>query len=67
MAKLLSVVVLAMLFSGALVPTAEHSGAQQSQTPKIKKVPMQPTPAGSGKQMYSAYCAACHGAAGQRS
>ena len=31
----------------------------------IKRVDIQPTPAGSGEAMYKAYCAACHGATGK--
>jgi mono/diheme cytochrome c family protein len=33
--------------------------------PKIEKVPPVPTNAGSGKEMFTAYCAVCHGASGK--
>jgi mono/diheme cytochrome c family protein len=32
---------------------------------EIKKVPIQPTPATSGKEMYNQYCAVCHGTGGK--
>lgn len=32
---------------------------------EIKKVPIQPTPAGDGKTMFHEYCAACHGTGGK--
>jgi mono/diheme cytochrome c family protein len=37
----------------------------QPSTPTIKTVPIQQTNPTSGRQMYVAYCAACHGAEGQ--
>ena len=33
----------------------------QETTAKINKVPVSPTSAGSGKEMFDAYCASCHG------
>jgi mono/diheme cytochrome c family protein len=33
--------------------------------PTIKKVPLEPTSPVSGKEMFTAYCAACHGPNGQ--
>ena len=44
----------AFLLSSLLLP------AQQTAT-KIKEVPISPTSAGSGKEMFDAYCASCHG------
>lgn len=32
-----------------------------AQDKQIKRVPITPTPASSGKEMFGAYCAACHG------
>src|SRR5690242_19375774 len=32
---------------------------------QIRKVPVQPTPAGDGKAMFKEYCATCHGVAGK--
>ena len=33
--------------------------------PAIKKVPVQPTPASSGSEMFTTYCAVCHGPDGK--
>lgn len=48
------------LLSSLLLP------AQQTTT-KIKKVPVAPTSAASGKQMFDEYCASCHGGDGKGS
>ena len=32
---------------------------------EVKKVPIQPTSAASGKEMFTTYCAVCHGAGGR--
>ena len=37
----------------------------RAQETKIKKVPVKPTSADSGEEMYREYCAACHGKAGK--
>jgi mono/diheme cytochrome c family protein len=39
--------------------------AQNASRPAIRKTPAGPTSASSGKEMYQAYCAACHGADGK--
>lgn len=44
----------------ALFLTACLAGAQEK--PVIKKAPIKQTSAASGKEMYTQYCAACHGA-----
>jgi mono/diheme cytochrome c family protein len=51
-----------MLIVGALL-----LGAQEQEQPKtvIKHVPVKPTSAASGKEMYHAYCAVCHGPDGK--
>ena len=36
-----------------------------AQQPEVKKVPITPTSAASGKQMFVQYCAACHGTDGR--
>jgi len=56
MPKVLSVILAAAFSSTALC------GIAQQTTPKIKEVPIQPTSAVSGQQMYATYCAVCHGA-----
>jgi mono/diheme cytochrome c family protein len=56
MTKCLIAVVLAAVLS------ATSNGIAQQATPKVKNVPVQQTSAASGKQMYTTYCAACHGA-----
>ncbi len=46
-------------FLGALLLPA------QEPTAKINKIPVQSTPADSGKAMFNAYCASCHGPDGK--
>ena len=41
-----------------------HISAHQS-LPKVTHVPLQQTSAASGQQMFTTYCAACHGAEGK--
>jgi mono/diheme cytochrome c family protein len=45
----------------ALLLAACLASAQEKPAPTIKKVPMKQTSPASGKEMYTAYCAACHG------
>jgi mono/diheme cytochrome c family protein len=56
----LSIVVLA----GLLAP-AMFGNAQQSKQVNVNLVPVKTTPASSGQEMYSQYCAACHGTEGR--
>ena len=44
------------------IASASFFGLAQSTIPTIKPVPIQPTSPASGQQMYSTYCAVCHGA-----
>jgi len=53
-----------ILLSAALFGTASLAFGQQS-TVKIKPIPIQKTSPVSGSQMYSTYCAVCHGADGK--
>ncbi|MGO9166065.1 MAG: c-type cytochrome, partial [Candidatus Sulfotelmatobacter sp.] len=39
--------------------------AQTENQPVIRKTPAEPTSLSSGKEMYHAYCASCHGAGGK--
>lgn len=41
------------------------SGAQEAPKKTIQHVPMKPTSPVSGKEMFTSYCAACHGAEGK--
>lgn len=41
------------------------AGAQEKPTPVVKKVPMKRTSPTSGKEMYTEYCASCHGVDGK--
>lgn len=41
------------------------TSAAQEQTPKIQHVPIKATSPASGKEMYTNYCAVCHGAEGK--
>ena len=55
MPKLVSLILMAGFASASIL------GFAQDTTPKIKMVPVQPTSPTSGQEMYSTYCAACHG------
>jgi len=59
MTKFFSLALMAALASASSLGMAQQSGQ------KVKSVTMEPTAPGSGKQMYTAYCAACHGASGK--
>jgi mono/diheme cytochrome c family protein len=49
----------------ALMLFVSMSGAQEQTQKTIKHVPLSATSASSGKEMYKAYCAVCHGADGK--
>lgn len=57
-----------VLCAGAAIGYAQapvNSHTQQSTTPKIKMVPITNHPVDAGKEMYSSYCAPCHGEDGK--
>lgn len=54
----------AVLLCALLFSTATLAVAQEAQK-TIKKVPIKPTSAASGEEMYISYCAACHGTSGK--
>ena len=49
----------------AVIALVTMTWAQDSTKREIKHVPIQPTSAASGQQMYRAYCAVCHGIDGK--
>ena len=55
--RMRSLALLSLFMGGMLL-------AAQPET-KINKVPVQPTAADSGKEMFNAYCASCHGSEGK--
>jgi mono/diheme cytochrome c family protein len=50
---------------GALIVLALAVGAQEEPKKTIKHVPIKPTSAASGQEMYKSYCAVCHGTDGK--
>ncbi len=55
----------ALILLGTLLLATSASLAQTATTPVVKKAPIQQTSAASGKEMFNAYCAPCHGADGK--
>ncbi|MBI5282347.1 MAG: cytochrome c [Candidatus Solibacter usitatus] len=47
-----------------IIPLLFLGGVLAAQT-EVRKVPVQPTPASSGPEMYKTYCASCHGLDGK--
>ncbi len=54
--KFISVIVVLVIISGFIA-------AQSQNPPVVKHVPITNAPSNSGKEMYSSYCAVCHGKA----
>jgi len=52
------------MFAG-LIALALAVGAQEEPQKTIKHVPVKPTSAASGQEMYTSYCAVCHGKDGK--
>ena len=61
MSKYFSILLLAGISSAAVVAVAQ----QPAPKPKLKEVPIQQTSPVSGSQMYTTYCAVCHGPDGK--
>jgi mono/diheme cytochrome c family protein len=61
------ITLLAPLFMAclALAAWSQQPAAETAQKKTIKKVPITQTAANSGEEMYTAYCAACHGKLGK--
>jgi mono/diheme cytochrome c family protein len=54
-----------LLLSLGTTARAQEPSPGTAQTKTIKKVPVKPTAAHSGEEMYGEYCAVCHGKAGK--
>ena len=61
----LAVMILLLCSLGMSAQTAPASATPQATTPTIKHVPAAYTTPSSGKGMYDAYCASCHGLDGK--
>lgn len=65
--RLICLAVILMLISavGVVAQTAPTAAPPQATKPEIKHVPAAYTDPSSGKEMYKAYCASCHGLDGK--
>ena len=52
-------------FAVVLISIAMLAGAQEQAQKVVKHVPVKPTSAASGEEMFNTYCAACHGKDGK--
>ena len=57
--------VLAVMLAAQTTPNSQSSASPQAAKPEVKKVPAVYTDPSSGKGMYTAYCASCHGVDGK--
>lgn len=55
----------AVLLMGVVFALAQQSPSVQTPEKVIKHVPVRPTSAASGEEMYASYCATCHGVQGK--
>jgi len=61
--RVLKLISLAVLMVISVCAAAQQAPEQKA--PEIKHVPIARTPANSGKEMFSSYCAVCHGKDGK--
>ena len=61
---ILGALFLAISFAGCILVGEEKPQEQSNPNVKLKQVPVPNVTATSGKEMYNAYCASCHGADG---
>jgi len=61
--RVLKLISLAVLMVISVCAAAQQAPEQKA--PEIKHVPIARTPANSGKEMFSSYCAVCHGKDGE--
>ncbi len=59
------ILVFAVILAAQTNPNPRSSTAPQAAKPEVKKVPPTYTDPSSGKGMYTAYCASCHGVDGK--
>jgi mono/diheme cytochrome c family protein len=54
-----------LVLSASVITVAQQPPPQQQTPPTVNRVPLAQTSMASGEEMYTAYCAACHGKQGR--